>query len=87
MKLIRLLESHVHIEIDTDAAIAASIERNVGKFKNIKGLSYGPGEIVESVTLDCDHEEAQKRASELDRRISDTINNYIIELRSTTSKQ
>lgn len=80
MKLTQLLEAHIHTEIDSSAAIAAAINRNISKFKNIKGLSYGPGELVESISLECDREEALRRTAELDKRISAVIAEYQLEL-------
>jgi hypothetical protein len=78
MKLCKLLESHT--EIDTAAVLAAAVDRQTAKFKNIKNLTYGPGTVVESINLNCSYEESQRRMTELDKRISEVIMKFNMEL-------
>ena len=77
------LDSLLNRDFDTEKFINDLVKSKTEKFKNIKNLTYGPGEIVESVDLtNRSNDEAQRLMAELDQRITETIMNFNIEIQS-----
>jgi hypothetical protein len=85
MRISKLFET-VHTDFNVSAHIAKVVDTQIAKYKNIKNLSYGPGSIVESIDLtECTYEESQRRMTELDRRISETIAKFNLEIQTAKS--